>query len=97
MADEIVEMINNGEAKGLDEYGFKVESPSPSKYVSFFFFLRKKQQQHARSVSPQSIYIYDYRSSGSCTHEISIFWLRRCVSGDYENVLQYSWRRQSST
>ena len=32
-ASKIVEMINSGEAKGLEQYGFKVESVSTSKSV----------------------------------------------------------------
>lgn len=38
-ASEIVEMINSGKAEGLEQYGFKVESASTSKYFSFFFLL----------------------------------------------------------
>ena len=32
-AHKLIEMINSGEAKGLEENGFKVESVSTSKYL----------------------------------------------------------------
>ena len=32
---KIVEMINSGQAEGLEQYGFKVESVSTSEYFSF--------------------------------------------------------------
>lgn len=38
-ASKIIEMINSGEAEGLEQYGFKVESASASKYHSFAFNL----------------------------------------------------------
>lgn len=33
-ASKIIEMINNGEAEGLEQYGFKVESATASKFFS---------------------------------------------------------------
>ena len=33
-ASRIVQMINSGEAEGLEQYGFKVKSASTSKYYS---------------------------------------------------------------
>ena len=49
-ASTIVAMINSGKAEGLEQYGFKVESASTSKYFSL-----KKRQTKTRSVSPQGI------------------------------------------
>lgn len=39
-ASKIVKMINDGEAEGLEQYGFKVESATQSKYFFFFLFVR---------------------------------------------------------
>ena len=47
---KIVEMINSGQAEGLEQYGFKVESASTSKWFSL-----KKRQTKTGSTSPQSI------------------------------------------
>lgn len=41
-AGKVVEMINSGEAEDLEQYGFKVESASTSKYFSL---LKKGRQK----------------------------------------------------